>query len=224
MNDADSTCRDQVDDGSPANLTYSGTPLKSYHGVGYQRQPLTAFDGSDDYAEGTAATPANYRTFFVWVYPEPITGDRYVAAQGGAATYSWGIVLGGTGVVQVTIWQNGGSNYMSTFTAPGLVCPRKWHMIGFTLDAVTPILRIYIDGAERASTASVTGSYGTTATLAFGRRPDNSGTKFSGLMGHAAYWSSASATSVLSPYTMTDLYRAGRWFMAGQQTNRFLVA
>lgn len=213
LNETSGTTRfDQNDDGSAQNLTINGTPtLGQFRGVGYQPQQVGTYDGTDDYDEGAAATPANFRSFMIWVY-QLTAGSQWIAAQGGAATYSWGLTSGSGGTIQLTIWQNSGANYMNlASSAPtALIAPRRWHCIAWTLNTTVPRGILYLDGVEVARGTSVAGSYGTTTSMALGRRPDNSGSKWNGLLAHAAYWSAGTAAYELSAHTIADLYRQGR--------------
>jgi hypothetical protein len=203
-------------------LTINGSPeLASQRAIGNQAQQVMAFDGTDDYCEGSSFSPTSTMTVSAWVWQANVTTARmWIVSMGGASSYSWALYVNASQQLAVDIWQAAGAAY-SAVVGPTFI-PRRWSHVAFTL-AATPQLDLYYDGRPVGRSTSTSGTQGTDATLAIGRRPDNANSKWNGYIGHVGYWTGGTGDA-LTPTQIHDLYWRGRTLFPRQSSRRLSAA
>jgi len=141
----------------------------------------SAFNGSTQ--EATLATTsaieaASDLSYFCWVNKSVSVADNIASKwQSGGNLRSWYFHFPGSGKLQAVISADGSASTVLDGTVG--ITFNAWHNVGIVYNGAT--LKIYVDGAEYASTAAVIGSlFNTSADLTIGTL--NGGSHFGGEM------------------------------------------
>lgn len=196
--------------GNAHSGTYTGgVTLAQAGAIGSENNAAAKFDGSSGYVD--LGNPAAFV-----ITTGPVTLEAWISAAAAPAKSAGILCRGNTGTptrllaieltisgtVRAEIYNGSGD---PSADSPSSIVGTGFHHAVFVRDTAAGLLRLYLDGAQVASYADGTGNIdGTSQTWSIGRRPDSSGTFFSGLIDEAAIY-----TAALSPARVLAHYNAG---------------
>ncbi len=179
---ADDVILDTIGSHNGAVKDATGTATSAFHSVAGKVNNAQDFDGTDDHIE-----IANHADFNVG------TGDISVFAWVNSDDDStWQVIVSKDNYIDDISFRLMGDNKLQIFidnfslisaVAVGI---NAWHLVGFTRKLGTT--KLYIDGVERGSSASLTGSIDNAHNVCIGIRGNGLALPFSGLIDNVMFF------------------------------------
>lgn len=193
--------------GGGRNGTYTGDGVTLASAMLGTLGPCVDLAGTDDYVAvgdadvwSSSAGGSGVMTVEAWVKPAAVNrAATFIAAK----YQEWQLRIESDGKV---LWDvNTGVVSVMVCTSPSaLVAGAVAHVVG-TYDRAAPRIELYVNGALVAFSTSASGTTSNTSNaLQLGRRSDNGGNEFQGVLGHVAIYN-----TVLSAGTVAAHYAVG---------------
>ncbi|KKN55593.1 hypothetical protein LCGC14_0580650 [marine sediment metagenome] len=177
----------------------TGTATSAFHSVAGKINNAQDFDGTDDHIEIANHADFNVGTgdisVFAWVNSDDDSAYQVIVSKDNYID-DISFRLMGDNKLQIYI---DNVNLISA-VAVGI---NAWHFVGFTRKLGTT--KLYIDGVERGSSASLTGSIDNAHNVCIGIRGNGLALPFSGLIDNVMFFNIA-----LSQSEVSQLYADGR--------------
>lgn len=145
-------------------------------------------DGTDDYIEVADSNALsqwqNGFTMEAWVKPDTVNGSNlnWVLAKGNTSNWEYALYLGTSGNVGCVTYTGAGAGILSV-SSTAVVRLNQWNHLACAFDPTSYQMFIYLDGIEVARGTATTGSMSNgTSAFQIGRRPDNNGSEFDGVI------------------------------------------
>lgn len=161
--------------------------------------------------------PAAGMSWFILIKPDDLVpATQWIWTKGHAPGYEWGISIGSTGTLGMSLWTSGGANISGRAGPAGEIVAGVWNAIVVSVPVPTAACNIKLavnSNPITNSAGSTTGSgaSNTTAPMYIGMRGDfPAGTYFRGGVAHAAlYDKQLSDADITTIMTLAD---ADGWF------------
>jgi hypothetical protein len=132
-----------------------------------------------------------------WIKPTTLSGVTAIMGIWIAASGNWLIYTNGT-TINFTVQNGSGTNATATYSGALTGVP---YYLAATHDAVNNEIKLFVNGVQAGSTASITGGPRAAGSEPFYFGRDGIGRYFNGLIGSGAFWTSElSDANILTDY------------------------